>query len=240
MDKEFGILWTPDEQALYGADGMYRHKGPTNTYPTHDLAHVIVAASSNLSWLPTATGDELRMAEYNAVLMENLFDKTLYFVKHKKPDIDTILRPALKYLRWFVDKHFAPFPIPAEEAYRRFCNSIDEESVVRLSPYFFNLSMAQSNQPDFMQKTWRISFDRTDIPVPNEQVRQCQHVFSELISTITGPASSFLGISTQLSEERLPPPRYAAIQTNAARSRYGFEVWRTMSSTSGWGINSPP
>lgn len=107
---------------------MYRHKGPTNTYPTHDLAHVIVAASSNLSWLPTATGDELRMAEYNAVLMENLFDKTLYFVKHKKPDIDTILRPALKYPRWFVDKHFAPFRYQRKKLTAAFATALTKKA----------------------------------------------------------------------------------------------------------------
>lgn len=190
MDKEFGVLWSPDEQTLYGPGGMFRHEGPTDTYPTHDLAHVIVAASSNLSWLPTATGDELRIAEYNAVLLENLFEKTFHYVKQNTPGIDTILRPTLEYLRWFVDKHFAPFPMPAEEAYRRFCNGIDSESVVRLSPYYFNLCFALSNEPDFMQRTWRVSFDQTDIPTSNGLVEQCRRVFSELISTIARPTST--------------------------------------------------
>lgn len=187
--EEYGILWSPERQEIYGgATGTFRHDGPINTYPSHDMAHALVAASGKLAWLPSAMGDETRVAEYNAVFLENLLDKTLHYVRHGRPAVDTILRSSLKYLRWFVYKHFNPFPVPAEEAYRRFCLGIDPETVIRLSPFFFDLRLAQFDDPDFMKRTWLIRFDRSAAPPASELAEECRRAFSEVIGTITSVA----------------------------------------------------
>ena len=75
--------------------------------------------------------------------------------------------------------------MPAEEAYRRFCQKIDPEVVIRLSPFFFNLRIAQYNDPDFMQRTWLIRFDRTDTPPADELAEKCKGVFADVMGTMT-------------------------------------------------------
>lgn len=184
-EEKYGIVWSPEGQEIYGGLRMFRHAGAINTYPSHDMAHALVAASGRLPWVPSNLNDETRVAEYNAVFLENLLDKTLHYVTHDHPHPDSILRKSLKYLRWFVYEHFAPFPMPAEEAYRRFCLGIDPERVVRLSPLFFELRRAQHETPDYMQRTWNITFDPCDTPPGSATSDRCQRVFADVIAMIT-------------------------------------------------------
>lgn len=135
QSEEFAMIWNPERQTIYRKSLRFDHMGSVRTFPTHDLAHLLVGACGDLEWLPVGTADEKRIAEYNAVFLENLLDKTFYNVVNKVEH--PILWSSLRYLRWFVFKHFTPFPIPAEEAYRRFCWRIDASAAVRLSPYFF-------------------------------------------------------------------------------------------------------
>jgi hypothetical protein len=107
-----------------------------DTKPTHDLAHLFVAASSNLPWNPVGDDRLRRLAEYNAIFVEHMFDSVYNCVMFRSITADTILAMLLQYARWYVETHYAPFPVPAEEAYRLFCWGIDGPTIVRLSPYF--------------------------------------------------------------------------------------------------------
>src|ERR1700755_1023833 len=107
---EFRLTWTPERQIIHGRSRVFTNEGPTRTYPTHDLAHLLVAACGDLNWIPDGSDYEVRVAEYNAVFLENLLDKTLYYLEKEFEDTPAILNGSLKFLRWFVIEHYTPFP----------------------------------------------------------------------------------------------------------------------------------
>ena len=79
-------------------------------------------------------------------------------------------------MRWFVYKHFKPFPIEAEEAYCRFCLSVDPEAFLRLSPLYFNLRFTELNDPTYMDKEWHLDFYADENPAPTDMAVKCQEV----------------------------------------------------------------
>lgn len=184
---EFRMVWEPERQIIQGKSRVFDHEGTTRTFPTHDLAHILVAASGNLDWLPVGTDHEIRIAEYNATFLENLLSKTFHNVLNKSECPPPILDGALRFLRWFVIKHFAPFPMPPEEAYRRFCWGIDASTVVRLSPLFFAMRLAEHTDEGFREKRWETHFSAQDVPETTEFTAECQRVFSDVIRGISRP-----------------------------------------------------
>lgn len=132
-----GFSWLLDRQIMFHSRRMYIHDGPTDTMPSHDLAHLLVGAGSNLLWYPGGTDAEVRISEFNAVFLENLFSYAYDHVACGSIAQETILPRTMQYACWFVEKHYAPFPMPFDEAYRRFCAGINAEVLTNLSHYFF-------------------------------------------------------------------------------------------------------
>jgi hypothetical protein len=93
--------------------------------------------SSDLLWLPQGNPDEVRIAEYNAVFLEQLLSNAYNCVVLQSIAPRDVLTKTLHYARWFVEQHYAPFPVAAEEAYRQFCWGIDTAAVSSLAAYFF-------------------------------------------------------------------------------------------------------
>lgn len=132
--------WTPTKQAFRADGEVYFHRGGTDTSPSHDLAHLVLAAGSQLPWLPR--GQDLKLAEFNAVTLEHICDRIV-----RRPGIDA-LNDALKHSQDFVTRHYAPFPIPFPEALNRFRRGLDVESVLRLSPYLLQQRMFECLTPE--------------------------------------------------------------------------------------------
>ena len=42
------LCWRRERQIFALGDAIYDHKGPTKTNPSHDLAHLLIAANGNL------------------------------------------------------------------------------------------------------------------------------------------------------------------------------------------------
>jgi hypothetical protein len=166
---EFGMRWEPNFQVFYGSGKIFANNGTTNTVPTHDLAHLLIGACGNLQWCPEGGQEDVRLAEYYAVFIENLFDKVYGYMVAGAYNRDTVLYESISYARWFVDVHYAPFPIPAEEAYRRFCKHMDIDAIVRLSPLFFALKHVERTFPAYRDQIWELHFNTHDAP-PAEQV----------------------------------------------------------------------
>jgi hypothetical protein len=131
------LCWRREWQTIACGNTLYTHDGPTKTNPSHDLAHLLIAANGALPWLPL--GESRRLAEYNAVFVETLLNNIRWAIVSCPMDDAAILKHTLRHARWFVEKHYAPFPMPAEEAYRTFCWGIDPAVIGRLSPLFFDL-----------------------------------------------------------------------------------------------------
>jgi hypothetical protein len=135
--RSSGFWWTAKRQVVFHGGHIWVNESETPTSPSHDLAHVLVAMSSGLHWLPLGDPDDVRMAEYNAVLLEHLLGNAYNSVVFGSIQPGEVLNEALRYARWFVEEHYAPFPLAPEEAYRRFCLGIDPRAVSSLSVYFF-------------------------------------------------------------------------------------------------------
>jgi hypothetical protein len=95
---------------------VYVHDGFTNTEPSHDLAHVLIGMGSSLLWCPRGSDDEVRISEFNAVFLEHLLSTAYECVMCRSISLQEILPKALRHARWFVQEHYAPFPMATEEA----------------------------------------------------------------------------------------------------------------------------
>jgi hypothetical protein len=186
---ELGMDWSPARQTIYDHSETFINQGVTKTDPSHDLAHLLARASGSPHWLPRGTPDEVRLAEYDAVFVETLLDKSWNSVTLRRVEAKTLLAQTLAHLRWFVDEHFAPFPLPAEEAYRRFCWRVDAEVIVRLSPFFFLQKRAERACADYRQRTWKVYFNTTDSPPAEGHVSDGQTFVRDLLFDITARRS---------------------------------------------------
>jgi len=182
------MSWTPEFQSIAFGQARFSHHGTIGTDPSHDLAHLLIAASGNMPWAPEGDDATIRIAEYNAVLIENILDKTFHALLARRLKDDLALTQAAAHAAWFVEEHFAPFPISAEEAYRQFARDIDSDAIVRLSPYFFRMKLGERNATDFRAMDWRLDADamaapEIEGPVERKYVDAVRHQMWKLKTT---------------------------------------------------------
>jgi hypothetical protein len=186
--KSFGMSWRPDRQTIYRDAESYVHDGPIHTDPSHDLAHLLIAASGSLPWRPAGEDSQIRFAEYNAVFLETLLDEAYNCVVFRSIDAGSILKRCLKHARWFVEEHFIPFPIPAEESYRRFCVYVDAAAVTRLSPHYFAQKKRERCSPVRREDAlFEIAFQVGDAPSAEGDQLAFQQLVRDQLSVITEP-----------------------------------------------------
>lgn len=162
---ELAMVWNPVGQIMAVGNTAFIHEGPINTAPTHDLAHLLVAASSpTLAWQPTGSQASICYAEYDAVAFEHLLDRIYRaFVDHTA-DPKEIVSGLVKHLEWFVTKHFIPFPCSPKEAILKYLGGLRDDPSVRLSPYFFQMKYGERLDPDYMKSTWTARLRDSDEP----------------------------------------------------------------------------
>jgi hypothetical protein len=184
-----GFWWSPERQVIFHRSGVYVHEGWTPTSPSHDLAHLLVAMSSQLLWLPQGTDDEVRLAEYNAVFLEHLLSNAYNCVVLRSIAPKEVLANTLLFVRWFVEKHYAPFPVAPEEAYRQFCWGIDAAVVSSLAAYFFVLRARELQGGDGTGR-WAMSVKSRVLPTLDRKGRKFQLlVQNELARATSRPLS---------------------------------------------------
>jgi hypothetical protein len=184
---KLGLLWQQDKQTFYCDSLVYTHEGPTKTRPTHDLAHLFIAANDAMPWAPIGGDEAIRMAEYNAVFLENLLCNAHYFVDGRvaKP---SILSTSIQHARWFVEKHYVPFPVPAEEAYRRFCWGIVPSTISRLAPLFFSLREQEQHDPQYGVHGIELHFSRDDNPSAEGDAVRFSDTIHEVLAAVARSA----------------------------------------------------
>jgi len=183
-DGVLRLCWRREQQAFAFGDTVYAHEGPTKTNPSHDLAHLLIAANGGLPWLPF--GESWRLAEYNAVFIETLLNHVRYAVVSRSMDGAVILKRTLRHARWFVEKHYAPFPVPSEEAYRRFCWEIDPSVIGRLSPLFFDLRAVELLAPGGPEGGVTIRFAASQTPRAVNEAAEFAKRVGEILGGIGG------------------------------------------------------
>lgn len=146
---------------------VYENQGTISTDPSHDLVHLIVAASG-LPWLPQTERLMSCLAEYNAVFLETLFDKACNaFVFQSAPASD-VLPEVLERMQWFVEEHFAPFPMSAAAAHEQFCSQINPFTVSRLFPFYLATKQYERTHSTYRESEYQLNFDSTDQPATDE------------------------------------------------------------------------
>lgn len=166
--KHLRFQWGPQVQILACDDQVSEFQGTPVTEPSHDLAHLIIAACGQLPWQPAGPRESLCMAEYNAVLLENLFDKTCNAVVFGTTSDPNSLAAAIVHMEWFVNQHYAPFPISAAAALQRFCRFIDPFVVSRLFPYYLVVKRYERTHADYRQAKYELHFTSQDQPTVDE------------------------------------------------------------------------
>jgi hypothetical protein len=183
--RHLGLSWRHDIQSFHCDDLVFSHEGPTDTEPSHDLAHLLIAANGNLRWCPIGTDIDVRIAEYNAIFIEHLLDKAYNSIMYNSVKRTTILNDTLRHARWFVDEHFAPFPVSAEAAYERLCWNIDPTTISRHSPRFFDLRWRERTNPNCRETGVEIQFSRDDVPAATGKAKEFSHVVGDLLEGIS-------------------------------------------------------
>ncbi len=166
--KHLRFRWGPNSQVFACDDFVSEFEGTTNTEPSHDLVHLIVAACEHLPWKPEGPRELVCMAEYNAVLLENLFDKTCNAVVFGTTTDPNTLAATIAHMDWFVNQHYAPFPIPAAAALQRFLRFVDPFVVSRLFPYYLVVKRYERTHPDYRQAEYQLQFTSQDQPMVDE------------------------------------------------------------------------
>lgn len=170
--------WTPDRQEIAVDGETFAHPEATGTSPSHDLSHLL-AAASGLPWKPKGTRDDVCRAEFAAVLLEHLGVYVFDAVVLGRGSTDTVLDRTLEHARWFVIEHYAPFPESFDSALARIRTAIDPEPLHRLAPIFFRLRAFELAHHDFRRRTFGARFCSTFQPEVDALSRrpQCELVF---------------------------------------------------------------
>ncbi len=190
-DGVLRLCWRREQQTFAFGHTVYTHEGPTKTNPSHDLAHLLIAANGGLPWLPR--GVSWRLAEYNAVFIETLLNHVRYAVVSRPMDGAVILKQTLRHARWFVEKHYAPFPVPSEEAYRMFCWEIDPAVIGRLSPLFFDLRAMEMLDPGGRERGFTIRFAASQVPPAVNEAAEFAKRVGEILGGIGGRRTTLGG-----------------------------------------------
>lgn len=156
--------WTHDRQWLACGTLDYEHLGRTPTDASHDMCHLLIAACSRLEWHPSGSRDLMCLAEYNAVLLETLLSRIAYATRDGHVFQPSLIAAVTKRMRWFVYRHFAPFPMEGEELWARFAGNIAAADVVRLCPYYFAMWAAERDHADRRSAHWQWQAHADDTP----------------------------------------------------------------------------
>lgn len=166
--KRLSFYWSPNQQRFSCDEIVSEGHGPICTDPSHDLVHLIVAANRNMPWLPHGERDLVCWAEYNAVFLENLFDKTCNAIVFSTSATHDALAETVKYMDWFVSEHYAPFPASSALAVRRFCQQVDPFLVTQLFPYYLDLKRYERTHSNYRDAEYKLDFTSSDRPPADE------------------------------------------------------------------------
>ena len=173
-----GVTWAPTAQAFYVGAVRYKHDGPTNTYPSHDIAHVLVGATSALNWLPANSDSETRLAEFNAVVCEAWLNNTFSVIYTGHLKLENMLEATLEHARWFAEEYYHPFPVSWRTACARFAQGINVDSLVALSPVFLKQRWQEVANGE-TDRIYRFRFATDGAPSADQDMLACQRLLRE-------------------------------------------------------------
>ena len=181
---ECGIEWAPGRQICYVGTRQFVHEGTSDATPSRDLARVILAASGVLPWFPEGSADHLRLVDFNTAFLENLMNQILQHAAQESFDSRSAIRGAMTRMGVFANELSGRFPIEIETAYREFCSNMDQETVVRLSPYYFALRRMEQADDTYSSRKLAIRFMSGESTNVGGIVKKCQIACSDVMRII--------------------------------------------------------
>ena len=166
------MSWTPEFQSIALGEEEFSHQGSISTDPSHDLAHLLVGTSGKLPWAPVGNTTTTKMAEYNAILLEHLLTNIYDCVATHSWSEKIVLTKTLSHAQWFVEHHYAPFPVSAKQALSEFLRLADSEVLTRLAPHFFRQKRAERTDPKFREKVWNITAEVAGAPEIDDPIER--------------------------------------------------------------------
>lgn len=172
--SHLSFYWSLDKQQFTCDEVNYQHSGTISTTPSHDLVHLIVAANGGLLWLPSGERKLSCLAEFNAVFLENLFSFIYDAVVIRQSEPTQVLEQVFKYMQWFVEQHFAPFPVSFEEACQQFLLGIKPAIISHLFPYYAIVRQYERDCSAYREAEYQLSFTAADQPAADDRVQLAQ------------------------------------------------------------------
>jgi len=161
--RSLSMRWTSEHQLMELGTQRFEHSGSTPTDPSHDLAHLMIGANGDLPWAPEGDRDVVKLAEFCAVFIEHLLSN-IFNAHHGQADFATLNACTIAYGKWFVEHHFAPFPVSFDDAYQGLRTRLKPDVLGPLSLHFFRLKSAESSTPDYRSMEWWMSIDLSELP----------------------------------------------------------------------------
>ena len=159
--KEWQMDWSPRGQYFGNGKEGHKNKGEIGTNPSHDLVHIILGAHGGIPWLPYKERETTCYVEYNAVLLENVFNHCMPGAYgHPQKAVEA----TRQHLLWFCNVHFAPFPCTEKEAFAKFASAVDPDTILRLFPFYGELRWQECTDPHYRKRRYQISFSPEDDP----------------------------------------------------------------------------
>jgi hypothetical protein len=181
-----GMSWNTKEQRYFCGDEFFLHEGFTATDPSHDCAHLLIAANGDMPWNPTGEKNAfVRTVEYNASVLEHLLDETFNCCVYRAPEAECLPK-VVKYAHWFVEEHYKPFPVSAKQALETFCSKLNKQTIVRLSPHFFSMKRSERQNPrGFRGGHIVLEFEVDDPPPVDHEIVKIQSFLREQLPLLT-------------------------------------------------------
>lgn len=196
------LLWTPGRQE-FSVDGeRFAHPMETPTSASHDVAHLL-AAASGLSWKPSGTRDDVCFAELAAVLLEHLADNVSSAVLLGRGTAEGALSRTLEYARWFIDEHYKPFPVSFDRALAEFVSGLEIETAARLSPVLFRTRIFELEHQDARELVLEAAFSSHFVPEASSALSTLRtHFAKALVDLSESAAARAILVGPSALEER--------------------------------------
>lgn len=188
---KLAMRWEPERQFMWVDGDIYEHAGRPLTTPSHDLAHLVVAANGELPWKPSGAYDSIVFAEFNASFVQSTFMQVraaLLDPALRGREAEGIAKNAHYYANEHAVTYKIDFPCSQEEATDRLALAIRPDFVARLFPMYVTtvaLELRRDHPP--------IRIEFTDAYVPpasDERDRQGIERVRELLATFKRTALS--------------------------------------------------
>jgi hypothetical protein len=139
VEGEMTVLWSAKQQRITVGKEAFTHEGSPTTSCSSVVVRLLLAASApSAAWRPVGSESEVRVAEFHAAIMEMFLDMAMHAHQRQLPP-ENIPSQIAEASEWLVTTEtMQPFPATAHDAVAQLMVAMDETTLARLAPVFFD------------------------------------------------------------------------------------------------------